>query len=419
VTSKSQFLALTALLLAVGCSGSGSEGPDAGPHSVDGGADTAIAPDISEDGSLPDLGPEPDVADLVDLGPEDTSPEIAVGPPFPGGLATDLEAILDDHFPTMLAPGVILTAALPGFESLDLALGKTQDEPLALTEVGDRFRVGSVTKTFVAAATLQLVEEGVIGLDDPIEIWVPGYALGSGVTIRRLMNHTSGIPNFTDDPSFLAKALEHGEPEDVIAFALEMEFLFAPGDGYSYSNTGYYFLGLMLEAATGLPVAQVLRDRLLGPYGLDDTFLEGAEPIEGAYVEGYIAGAEAPFTDMSWAWTAGAMVSTGADLCAWFEALYRGDVVSPAHRDLMTTRTSLWGGGAIVDYGLGTQIMSQGGTDVFGHTGSTVGSNCAVFIEPGSGACLALLTNDFFGVPSEANAALWQRLIAHLDGTPQ
>jgi D-alanyl-D-alanine carboxypeptidase len=419
MTSILRILAFAALLPALGCSGDGPQGSDTGTPSPDAPTDSAVAPETAGDVALPDLGPEPDVADLPDLGPVDAAPEVTLGPPFPVDLATDLEAILDDHFPTMIAPGVTLTVTLPGFESLALVRGKTLDEPLTLTEVGDRFRVGSVTKTFVAASTLQLVAEGVVGLDDPIDLWVPGYALGAGVTIRRLMNHTSGIPNFTDDPSFLAKALEHGEPEEVIAFALEMAFLFAPGDGYSYSNTGYYFLGLMLEEATGLPVAQVLRGRFQGPYGLDDTFLEGAEPIEGDYVEGYIAGAQAPATDMSWAWTAGALVSTGADLCAWFEVLYRGDVLSAAHRDLMTTRTSLWGGGAIVDYGLGTQIMNHGGTDVFGHTGSTVGSNCAVFIEPASGACLALLTNDFFGAPGEANASLWQRLLTYLDEAAQ
>ena len=91
-------------------------------------------------------------------------------------------------------------------------MGKGRDEPLTEMAVGDRLRTGSVTKTFVTAATLQLVEEGAIGLDDPIDLWVTDYSMGAGITLRRLLNHTSGIPNYTDDPSFSRGALQSDAP---------------------------------------------------------------------------------------------------------------------------------------------------------------------------------------------------------------
>jgi D-alanyl-D-alanine carboxypeptidase len=378
------------------------------PRTDDIGArDTSPAADTSEDtsadSSLPRDGAE---------GPE---PDPNPGPEFPPALESDLLAILVQDLDELAAPGATLTIVIPGHRRFETAIGKGRDEPLTEMVVGDRLRTGSVTKTFITAATLQLVEEGLVGLDDPIDLWVTDYSMGAGVTVRRLLNHTSGIPNYTDDPGFLSKVFGHGEPQDVIDFALEMGILFAPGDGFTYSNTNFYFLGLMLEAVTGKPVHEVLRERLFEAYALGDTFFEGAEPIEGTYIEGYLAGAPAPLTDMSWAWAAGAVVSDGSDLCAWLQVLYRGDAISPEHQTFMMTRTSLWGGTTLVDYGAGTEVHTQGGRDVFGHTGSTVGGQCEIYFEPESEVCVALMVNDFFATIKPTNTALWSRVLEHVD----
>jgi len=118
---------------------------------------------------------------------------------------------------------------------------------------------------------------------------------------------------------------------------------------------------------------------------------------------------------MSWAWAAGAMVASGADLCTWLEVLYRGDVVQSVHRELMMTRTSLWGGSTLVDYGLGTQILDHEGRDLFGHSGATVGGQCFVYIEAESGACIALMSNDFFATPGAASDSLWSQVFSYLE----
>ena len=393
-----------------GCSepGEASATPDSG-HASDGSniEDSTQPFDTAED-SIADSSPSPEAR----VGP---APDPNPGPEFPPELEDDLISILAEQFEGIAAPGATLTVVIPGYRRLETAMGKGRDEPLRDMMVGDRMRTGSVTKTFVTAATLQLVTEGKIGLDDPIDLWVSDYSMGAGITIRRLLNHTSGIPNYTDDPNFVSKVFGHGEPQDVIDFALEMGILFSPGDGYTYSNTGFYFLGLMLEEVTGKPVHEVLRDRFLDPYELEDTFFEGPEYPDDSYIEGYLAGAPAPLTDMSWAWAAGAIVSDGSDLCAWLEELYTGEVISEAQQSYMMTRTSLWGGSTLVDYGAGTEIHTHAGRDVFGHTGSTVGGQCEIYLEPQSGVCVSLMTNDFFATPKPANAALWSRVLEFVD----
>lgn len=375
-------------------------------------ADTTGQDLIGDDDGGSQGGPDALASPDAPIGPE---PDPNPGEPFPSALQSQLDDLLASQFDGLGAPGATLTVVIPGHQRYESAMGKASDEPQREMAVGDRMRTGSVTKTYVTAATLQLVEEGAIGLDDPIDLWVSDYSMGAGITLRRLLNHTSGIPNYTDDPNFLSKVFGHGEPQDVIDFALEMGMLFSPGDGFTYSNTNFYFLGLMLESVTGLDVHQVLRERLLEPYDLGDTFFEGAEPIDGPYVEGYLAGAPAPLTDMSWAWAAGAMVADGSDLCAWLDLLYRGEVLSGAHRDFMMTRTKLWGGSTVVDYGAGTEILTQQGRDVFGHTGSTVGGQCEIYIEPDSGVCVALMTNDFFATPKPANSAAWSLVMSYVD----
>lgn len=402
-------LILAALLAGCGEEGDPPESPANDAAVQDKGAldDTARAADSWTDRSLDSEAPT-DAAP----GPE---PDPNPGVEFPVELQSDLLSILHREFEGIAAPGATLTVVLPGHQRLEAALGKGRDEPLAEMAVGDRLRTGSVTKTFVTAATLQLVEEGAIGLDDPVDLWVTDYSMGAGVTLRRLLNHTSGIPNYTDDPGFVTKVFGHGEPQDVIDFALEMGILFAPGDGFAYSNTNFYFLGLMLESVTGASIHELLRERFFDAPYLGDTFFEGAESVEGGYIEGYLAGAPAPLTDMSWAWAAGAVVSDGSDLCAWLKELYRGDVINPEHRTFMMTRTSLWGGSALVDYGAGTEIHTQSGRDVFGHTGSTVGGQCEIYFEPESEVCVALMANDFFATTKPANAAIWARVLQFVD----
>src|SRR4051794_32836862 len=149
------------------------------------------------------------------------------------------------------APGAIALVR-DGDESVGLASGYRdleQKEPMRPT---DRFRVGSVTKTFVATAALELVGEGKLGLDDTVERWLPGLVPnGPKITVRELLNHTSGIFDFTNDRGFIARVLwkpaEAWTPRQLIRTGTAHRPLFAPGATWSYSNTGYILLGLIVE----------------------------------------------------------------------------------------------------------------------------------------------------------------------------
>jgi D-alanyl-D-alanine carboxypeptidase len=214
-----------------------------------------------------------------------------------------------------------------------------------------RVRIGSVTKTFVAATVLQLVEEGKVDLDAPARSYLEHPSLPPGVTVRDLLQHTSGIVGAGFGPD-LARMIRDEPtravtPLEVLGWIRGAPPLFAPGEGWSYSNTNYIFLGLVVEAVTGEPVAEVLRERIVEPLGLSDTYLAGAAagpPVVRAPIwvpEGdagtLMFGPDHPYTLIStFAWTAGAVVSSARDLGTFFDALFHGHLVSDRGLDAMT-----------------------------------------------------------------------------------
>src|SRR5262249_50271996 len=145
--------------------------------------------------------------------------------------------------------------------------------PLAM-DATDRFRVASMTKSFVATVVLQLVAEGKLRLGDTVERWLPGLVPNGGeITIRELLGHTGGLFNYYDDKRFVravvARPGRHWLPRALVAIATRHRPVFPPGEGWSYSNTNYIVLGLVVQAATGGTVAHQLEQRLIRPLGLD------------------------------------------------------------------------------------------------------------------------------------------------------
>jgi D-alanyl-D-alanine carboxypeptidase len=330
-----------------------------------------------------------------------------------GELVEALDAALDEGVNGTKAPGVVAHVVVPdrgGWYGARGVVDATDGEvPLAANAV---FRVGSITKTFTAAAVLQLVEEGALGLDDPIDDHVPGWDFGPEVTLERLLNHTSGIYNYTDDPGFLVGAQTDVTPQEVIDFALSHGDLFEPGTDYTYSNTGYYLLGLALEAADDRPFDAVLRNRLLEPSDLSSLFMEQYEPGACPTTQGHV-GFGTKLTEgfsMTWAWAAGGLVGDVTDLCRWADALISGDVVADATRAQMMEASEL--SPTTEPYGLGLAWRRAAGRDVVGHTGSTMGFNGELFIDPDSGICVAVQTNDFFGEPEAVSSRLWDAVAA-------
>ena len=186
----------------------------------------------------------------------------------------------------------------------------------------ERFRIGSVTKTFTAAIVLQLAEEGRLRLDDTLERHLPGVApSGKVITIRHLLAHRSGLADITEFPAWLDQASRSPStrPIDTLRYAASQPMAFKPGAEWGYSNTNYIALGLVIERLTGETYRRELEERILEPLGLDDTELPRTRQVQGLDDAG-----ENPNVP----WAAGALVSTTRDLSRFFSALLSGDVLS-------------------------------------------------------------------------------------------
>jgi D-alanyl-D-alanine carboxypeptidase len=242
----------------------------------------------------------------------------------------------------------------------------------------DRFRVGSVTKTFVATVVLQLAGEGTLALDDGVERWLPGLMPGADITIRQLLNHTSGLADYADD-AFVKRVLDDRgriwAPGELIAIGTSHAPPFAPGAGFAYSSTGYIALGLIVEAATGHSLAAELRRRIFAPLHLRATSLDAQSRIAGPHAHGYTRyhGGRRPLDisdiGQSFAWAAGAIVSTTDDLARFYRALLRGRLL---RADLLTAmRTTV--PAAEQEWGLGLIETPHRCGASWGHGGETLG----------------------------------------------
>jgi D-alanyl-D-alanine carboxypeptidase len=258
------------------------------------------------------------------------------------------------------------------------------------------FRIGSLTKTFVATVMLQLAGEGRLGLDDTVERWLPGLVPGGvQITLRQLLNHSSGIYNYTDDQSFWASERLQPRrvwaPEELVRTATAHPPLFAPGTSWSYSNTNYIVLGLVVESVTQRTVAQELEQRIFRPLGLTATSLPSTRTMTAPFAHGYVGrGNELiPGTsrarrfdvtsrfDPSWAWTAGAIVSNGVDLTRFYAALLSGELLSPAQLAEMTKTFRDSG------YGLGIGAVKSPCGVVWGHSGAVPGYLTVILTRDG------------------------------------
>ncbi|RKT57354.1 serine hydrolase domain-containing protein [Saccharothrix australiensis] len=243
-----------------------------------------------------------------------------------------------------------------------------------------RFRVGSITKTFVSTVVLQLVGEGKVGLDDPVSRHLPGLLpRGGEITVRMLLQHTSGLYNYTSDlpldpAGFERIRFKHWEPEELVAIATAKPLDFTPGTDWNYSNTNYIVAGLLVEKVTGKPYDEAVEQRVLRPLGLRSTVVPGDRvDIPGPHAHGYysVDGRTVDVTRLnpSVAGAAGEMISTTADLDRFVDALLDGRLLAPAQQAELTKTLPFTGG-----YGLGFEALELPcGVTVHGHGGGIPG----------------------------------------------
>lgn len=263
----------------------------------------------------------------------------------------------------------------------------------------DRFQIGSITKTFVATTVLQLVEEGKLSLEDNLAQWLPPEVVSAipnseSITVRQLLNHTSGVSDYLDPLFGLAQTnpavfLNDWQPEELVSFIYGQEPLFEPGASWGYSSTNYILLGMIVESVTNSSMKSEIRSRILEPLNLENTFFAAEEEIPGGFVNGYWdfdndgSLNDITIANMSWAWAAGAMVSNSQDLVRFIEALLINDeLLELESKEQMLTFVKPILSENYAAYGLGIGSLESPGRLWYGHRGLTLGYRSNLFYSP-------------------------------------
>ncbi|GAB1331930.1 serine hydrolase domain-containing protein [Streptomyces sennicomposti] len=322
---------------------------------------------------------------------------------------------------------------------------------------GDRFRVGSNTKTLTATLVLQQVAQQRISLDDTVEKWLPGLVKGGEhITIRMLLDHTSGLGDFLLTPEFLPSLTGQEKrtwtPQELLAITPEQDPPTEPGKTYSYSNANYEALGLILEKATGSSLAELIEQKITKPLGMKDSFLatDAAWPAGKRHATGYepdakrlkalLSGAvdlpedvgfvgprrpgdniDTAAIDPSWSWAAGGMVSTAQDWQRFLTALMSGRLLPEAQmKQMRTTVDAPEEGGA---YGLGLMKVDTPCGTVWGHTGGLPGYSSEIYTDATGTRSVAVFTITNFGIKEKkaatTNKALVDAATCQMLGKPQ
>jgi D-alanyl-D-alanine carboxypeptidase len=244
-------------------------------------------------------------------------------------------------------PGTTVAVLIEGTGLWTSSRGLADREVGTEMTPGHHFRIASNTKPLVAALIHQLEQEEMLALDDLVERWEPGYFDGHGIRLRHLVGHTSGIPDYLSAPvSIWFWGLARQRPiemREIVEKAAAESLLFPPGSGWTYSNTNYTLLGMIIERVTGRPWHLELRDRILDPLGMDSTFTEGPEEIPGPLARGYLGPGDV--TDVLYhpnGMSDGDVVSTSADLACWVSRLFGGSVVDDQHLSQMRNGLGLF-----------------------------------------------------------------------------
>ncbi|HRD97550.1 MAG TPA: serine hydrolase [Rubrivivax sp.] len=309
----------------------------------------------------------------------------------PSPLAQRLQAVAQSYADRGLFAGAVLVAR--GDEILlDRGYGLASQEWQQSNAPDVRYLLASVSKQFTAAAVLRLVDQGRLGLDDPLHRHLPDTPLAwRSITVRQLMAHTSGIPNHTEGDAFERIKRQRMSPREIVATFRDLPLDFAPGSAMRYSNSGYILLGVLIETLTGQRYAEHLATAIFQPLKMADTGVAHGGVITPRLASGYVKTGPnfrpAEFLHLSVPYAAGALFGTTGDLLKWQRGLYGGAVLSPGMLQAMTTPV-------LAGYGLGLGIdVAPDGRRAYRHAGGINGFATFLQYEPGTQLTIAVLGN--------------------------
>jgi D-alanyl-D-alanine carboxypeptidase len=315
-----------------------------------------------------------------------------------------LQARLDEFRVSAKFPGGSVGFVLPDGRSGSVSSGVADVETRRQLKTSDRLLAGSIGKTFVAAVTLLLVEEGKLTLDEKIERWLgtekwfEQLPNAKDITLRMLLNHSSGIQNHVDNGSFLKAMFKSSGKEiryeELIAYVLNKKPLFAAGKGFNYSDTNYILVGLIIEKATGKTLYAEITERITKPLKLERTIPSNSitlPEVSNGYFQNkpVIVGGKF-ILNPQWEWAGGGFASTAEDLARWARALYAGDALPKKSLDEMLQSTTTGEGAG---YGLGVEIVRSKWGKSYGHDGEFPGYLSDMRYFPKYGLAVALQIN--------------------------
>ncbi|MFE9401251.1 serine hydrolase domain-containing protein [Streptomyces sp. NPDC006530] len=312
-------------------------------------------------------------------------------------------------------PGVMVSLSAPGKGSYVRSFGVADKATGAPMTPNLYMRIGSETKTFTVTALLELVDQGKLGLDDPIGKYISGVPNGDRITLRQLAEMRSGLFNYSEDSAFATAMLSDPRkpfaPQQLLDYSFKHPVLFQPGEKFLYCNTNLILLGLVVEKASGTPLNEYIAQKVLKPAGLTHTSFPTDAAFPSPHAQGYtnqtLSGKVEVTTDWnpSWGWAAGAMISDLQDLKSWARTVATGTLLSPrtqAER-LKTIPSTIPGAG----YGLG--IFNIQGW--IGHNGSLPGyESLTIYLPEAKATLVVLLNTDILHNKSEPSTLFGQAI---------
>lgn len=322
-------------------------------------------------------------------------------------LTNDLQQVLDDKVKELDVSGIQASVRVDDlyWYSTSGFIDLEKKEELTGKHI---LRIGSVTKIFTAAVILKLFEQGKINLDDKIDKWFPKYPKSDLITIRQLLNHSSGIYNYTENLWLGVQTVllpkKKWNPNTLLKSTYNKGFYFVPGKGHHYSNTNYLILGLIIEKITGKSLSKVYREYIFEAKKLNNTFFIPYEKTPGKLITGYdsdvipfgthkITPDETSFATLGF--SAGAIVSTADDLRKWIDSLFKSNFLKEVTLSEMMKYLKVKDHDVRkqIGYGLGLRVLNIDGNIIFGHTGTIPGFGAAVFYCPEKDYSLAIISN--------------------------
>ena len=378
--------------------------PSAAPSRA---AGSPSSPSTATPGSSPAASPVATIPPRLGTAERLSRPRITTVP-----IGVRLQAELDRLQRRLGIPGVSVSVIFRDGTTWTGTSGLADVRRKVPVEDGTAFAVGSISKTYTAALILALAGDGKIDLDTPAATYLAGLPLDRRITVRMLLDHTSGLDDF-----FLHGAIDTAlqkQPAAHWSVARTLKYVakpyFPPGKGYHYSNTNYLYLGLIAEAVTKTPLGKALHERFFAPLGLDQTWYQAAEKPRAPTAHGYrLVGTSrtapqidlsdgtgiVPFTSVVTAAAgAGSIATTSMDAATWARLLYSGHVLGPEMTAEMLKGVGLTAAyKPRVPYGLGVQAFPIDGRQTVGHSGTLLGFRAAMRYLPGEATTIAVLTN--------------------------